>query len=306
MTEMEAPSIDTQTKKQTESEHVESTLREAEEKSKDIAEEALKRAALELTQDVSDYVNEEKKKRSFGNAIKEWFTTQISHISQAVIALMIATILALVTPLLVKFELMDELQELGQNLSTQLDKRNTQNILASSLDISDTTAKLTRQTDGLRTAFEGLNEKLNNSNAEITASLTKQEQRIAQLVRDQNKKIDELRVTIISQRPNTQNSDATNIVQAQYPRRLETKLNQYISQGRSLLKQDDLDTQEVNAWVGEVYFFISLIPSNQDNLDSIKSNLEQIHIRAKPFNDDTDRVTHTLIILNALNGWITL
>ncbi len=306
MTEMEATSINTSTKKQAGEKHVENTLREAEEKSKDIAEEALKRAALELTQDVSGYVNEEKKKCSFGNAIKEWFTTQISHISQAVIALMVATILALVTPLLVKFELMDELQELGQSLTTQLDQRNTQNILASSLDISDSTAQLAQQTENLRTAFEGLSEKLNTRNAEISTSLTKQEQRIAQLISNQNKKLDELHIATISARPNNTAPNAKHLAQTQYPRNLDTKLNRYIAQGRSLLKQDDLDTQAANTWVGEVYFFISLIPSNQDNLDNIKSSLKQIHMRAKPFNDDNDRITHTLIILNALSDWITL
>ncbi len=306
MAEIEADLIDAPTKKQAASDHVENTMREAEDKSKGIAEEALKRAALELTQDVSEYANEEKKNRSFGNAIKEWFSTQISHISQAVIALMIATILALVTPLLVKFELMDELQELGHDLSTQLDKRNTQNILASSLDLSDTNAQLTQQATNIRTAFEDLNEKTNNRNTAILASLTEQEQRVSQLLREQNQKLDNLRSAFISQRASSGESNANNPLQIQYPTHLSTKLNQYISQGRAFLKQEDLNEQRANAWIGEVYFFISLIPSNQDNLARIKSNLQQIHMRAKPFNDDIDRIHHTLIILNALNGWITL
>ncbi len=306
MTEMEAPSIAPQTKKYASNEHVENTMREAEEKSKGIAEEALKRAALELTQDVSEHVNEEKKKRSFGNVIKEWFTTQVSHISQAVIALMIATIVAFVTPLLVKFELMDELQELGQNLSTQLDKRNTQNILASSLEISDTTTQLTQQTTDIRTAFDDLKEELSTSNAGIAASLSKQEQYIAQIVTTQNNKLDDLRNALLSQQAKNPSGDVKTTAQTQYPAHLGTKLNHYIAQGKSLLKQETLEEQRVDAWVGEVYFFISLIPSPQDNLKNIKSSLQQIHMRAKPFNNDVDRIHHTLTALNALNGWITL
>ncbi|MFL0800121.1 MAG: hypothetical protein K6L80_06730 [Agarilytica sp.] len=300
MTELDMPSIGSATKKSPENEQVASSLQQANEKSKDIAEEALRKAALELTQDISDSAKQDKP--SFGKAMKTWLTTQISHISQAVIALMIAAIVALVTPLLVKLELTDELQALSHNLSTQLDNRNAQNVLTSSLEISDTKTQLTQQTEDIRATISDLKETLALNNATVAESLQQQERRVTQLNDQYSKTLDALNKTQITQ----QRESAKSTTAVIYPPQLTPTLNRYISDGKRLLTQESINKQDVDEWIGEVYFFISLMPANQNNLARIQSSLNKIYGSEKPFDEEIDRINHTLVILNALIKWTTL
>lgn len=276
--------------------NTEEVLQSAESHSKDIADEALKKAAHDITQEIKQYASTDEQERPpITKTLTGWFSAQIHHISQTVVALLIATIVALVTPFLVKFELIDELQKLSNNLSNAVASNNTQGILESTTLISHTTETIEAQNKHIQSAFEDLENLIGNERNKI-ASI---EKTISNYAAQQDKQY-----ALLTQRmASFQQLHKPN---APFSSELTKKLSRYIYTGKTLLKAEEKNREEINNWIGEVYFFISLMPSQNIELNDVKDMLRQIHIAQKPFNDDPIRIQNTITVLKALQSWVTL
>ncbi len=275
----------------------EDVLQKAKSQSQDIAEEALKKAALDITQEIKQYASADEDKRpSIGRSLINWVNTQIHHISQTVVALLIAAVVALVTPLLVKFELLEEIQNLSRDISSTIASNNTQGLVASTSLISDATQTIASQNNDIQSAFDELQARIGNESDKMISIETS----LSKVLSDQDKRFTQLNQKLTSlQRPAVINPPPT------YSPEIGKKLSRYIRTGTTLMKAEDAE-REINNWIGEVYFFISLMPSHKIELDDVKENLRLIHAASKPFDDETVRVQKTITILKALQSWVSL
>ena len=266
------------------------------------AEEYVTQAVLGITTKIQENTVAEERK-SFLSIIKSWFAAQFNKLGQAILALAAALIIALVTPLVVKLELNEKLQDLSQSLVTMANDSHAQDILANTLILSETTDQIHSQNSDLVEAISTLETKLSTIQPPeiILSSLDNMENKIFSQEVSQQEHFADIQAQL--------KKLETSVARIQTPKQhhgfntsqLASKIAVYISQGKAL----DLSNKEkINNWIGEVYFFVSIIPTQHIDLIEVKANLQDIYNAERQFDKDSLRVSRTLLILEALRSWM--
>lgn len=282
---------------------LESGLLDAREKSMDIADEALRKAALDITQTIrSEAVTKDTK--SIKKTVIDFLKEQFNRFSHAVLAMLLATFVALIMPFLVKLELVDDFNQLSASLSSAIASNQPDKIFQSTLEINEKTDAIEQQNTEMMSAFAQLESMIYD--VKLGSDDTKVLELIAALessLNIQNQKLTSLSKSINDIADKTQ---STSYVE---PARLKNKIAGYIATGNQLVirRNEKLDAvNDINSWIGEVYFFVGIIPSSTIELDEVRSVLKSIHAGEKPYLDQYFRVSQTLLVLKAIQSWISV
>ncbi|WP_086933695.1 hypothetical protein [Agarilytica rhodophyticola] len=290
---------------------IDKTLQNVKEDSINLTEEAIAQAAQEITQEVKAVVDDgdistSRVKRSF----RKWIFDQLDRVGQTAIALIAATIVALLTPLLVKLELIDEWQKLSNEYSSVLTASVGNNeILEKTVTISQTAEQLENQNTALIEALSAIEIGIDGLKSSDTIASNKSNiealrSDIKVMLEAQSLKLDNLRNRL------AETTKPASIVTRKVPvGKISSpvfvrKLESYISKGKSLrTKPSDLSNANLDAWIGEVYFFVSMMPSKDSELNTVKSHLYKIYSAQKPFSDPNYRLNQAIMVLNAVHSW---
>lgn len=138
----------------------------------------------------------------------------------------------------------------------------------------------------------------------VTSDIEALKSDLASLISSQSVKIDGIKSSLAEkQKPNKapvfhQPKSKTNSPQFIH------KLEIYINKGKFLSqKQLNVEKEKLESWIGEVYFFVSMMPSKDTDLNIVKSQLHKIYSSQKPFTNSKYRLNQTIMVLNAVHSW---
>ncbi len=237
----------------------------------------------------------EQEKNSFINRLKAWVSTQISRISNTIIALLAATLMTVAMPYIVKLEMDSELNSLTSTLTGLI------------------TTNVSEQVDIRAQIFDKKDLQIENAISSLQLTLKEIQ---ANTSNDQYPILEvQLNSLKLAQQNNHDNHDKIiGLVNAlkmdQDSNRLSSKLlhakiNNYILSGNGLL-QDNMAEADTKSWLGEVYYFVSMMKLEAVDLSTAKQTLKGLYQRDKPLENESLRIQKSLIILNVLNDWLTL
>lgn len=261
-----------------------------------ITEDTIKSIVQETAQSVTQSIEAEKPKKGFKKVFVAWFNDQVEKLGRMVMALALAALVAVLTPILVKLQMADEIHAITATL-TQV------------INSTDSRQAIERNSQAQQQQLEI--EQRNASTLDLLHSETLlQSEKLQEVVGvnealvQQDVKLDELRAALdnITRQPST---DASRVLQDRNKRlfKLSQELNRYISSGQKLLEKTP-EVRGLNSWVDEVYFFVSIIPSESGNFDEVRNIAKQIYTEEKPYDTQAKRVGKMLVVLRALDRWM--
>lgn len=260
----------------------------------EITEETLRSIARDTAESVRS-VMEEKPKRRLNTIILEWFNDQIERIGRTVMALLVATVVAILTPYLVKYQLIDEFESLSSRLSSAVSESDGRDLMQQNLESSQKHISMEQQNLDALNRIEGFSLSLVERWAaldQIQGELKNQNAAIAGL----SDKVANIKISAPQQAVNQK---------SQVNKKLSQALNEYKKRGQSLLSKQSSEVA-IRQWLGEVYFFLSVIPSSSGAFDQVQIEMHKIYQAEKPYENDQTRVEKTLMILSAMDTWVSV
>jgi len=253
--------------------------------------EAKNQASQSMQADVQLAVDKiEQQKNSVVNRFKSWLSTQLNRISNTIIALLAASLMTIAMPYLVKLEMDSEFNSLTSTLGGLVSSQVSEQVSLASINL------------------EAQNSQLLNSIALIETNLSKLE---ASVHFDQTPfLLAKLNNLAISQKSNyekitTLTDKQRNVISnhEQANQALIHKLNNYLESGEQLLEKRNNEA-EIKSWLGEVYYFVSMMKLEKVDLSTTKTSLNELYQLDKPIVAKDERIQKTLIILRVLNDWL--
>jgi len=296
----------------TNTEHT-SDVSDAEQLSQQISSDAVNQAALHITQKIDNLREQEQEKPvSFSQKIKLWLIDQVERMSQTVITLVAATLVAVLTPFLVKFQIVDELDTIYTQFTSTLDSSNQMSAQQNNTLLSEQSLLFTQKNDEIENTVNTYRDEIALLSEQSNENASTQEQHQAIIISrlqqqsEQLEKLSKLAADMPSRihipvAPNNQPTIAKTSHQLQFPG-LSRQISLFIEEGTQLTRGTP-NPGDVEHWLGEAYFFVSLIPKEFGDMSASKTALRQVYTREKPFRADPERVAQTLVILKALERW---
>ena len=279
-------------------------------RSAEITQEAIKQAALDITQEIQSSAEQEQPKTSIYSAVKSWVGTQMARAGQALIALALAALVATVTPLLVKYEVAGEIQTLSHEFFAQLENEQsaTSALYAQASAISSSTQTLNQQSDEILATFAQLQQSLDDirlaissspdiegQQARIESNIARQNNQLQAFLLDLDSRIDTLSIKV--------EQSSTPQAKTHSLKPLVAKIDEYIRRGRDLLG-GPLQQETFEPWLGETHYFVSLVSSQHLDLKEIKTEFKSVYRGQKDYRDAEDRVRSAILLLGALKNGI--
>ncbi len=267
----------------------------------------------QLSDDVLEHANEaiqeqvrlatekiEQEKNSFIHRLKVWASAQLSRISNTIIALLAATLMTVAMPYLVKLEMDSELNSLTSALTGLITTNVSEqvNIRAQTFDKKD--LQIENAISSLQLTLKEMQANTRNDQYPILA-IQLNSLKLAQ--QNNHDKIAGLVSTL--QIDQTSNQLSSKL--------LHSKINSYILSGSDLL-QDNMAEADIKSWLGEVYYFVSMMKLQAVDLSTAKQTLKGLYqlppplesALESPLDNQDPRIKKSLIILNVLNDWLKL
>ena len=275
-------------------------------------EQAVEKAALDITSRVSDAVRQQEKPKTLRQILSQWWLEQISRLSQAALAVLVALLVALLTPWFVKLQLGDTLTNASKGFLGSFETSGALKLLEENAKISQEGVILGQQSvqaiEGLSTLKAQIEDQDNGIKGALDGIAYAQQELLSQ-IEFQSQRIDNLGEGLSSSieaanRVQRVNGDPELLRIAKQSRAIIAQIDSYVAEGRRLRVTDSLDSG-VDAWISEVYFFVTLIPQEMGQVDQIKAVMKQIHLSERPYSDDELRLERSLIILSALKRWLS-
>ncbi|WNO11024.1 hypothetical protein [Teredinibacter sp. KSP-S5-2] len=260
----------------------------------EITEETLRSIARDTAESVRSAMDE-KPKRGFKTIFFEWFNEQVERIGRTVMALLVATVVAILTPYLVKYQLIDEFDSLSSRLSSAVSESDSRDLIQQNLESSQKQISMEQQNLDALNRIEDFNSSLVERWAaldQIQGELENQNVAIAGL----SDRVANIKVP--APQPVANQKTEVN-------KKLSQALTSYKKQGQALLVKPSSE-RAVRQWLGEVYFFLSVIPSSSGTFDQVQREMQKIYQAEKPYENDQARLEKTLMILSAVNTWVSV
>ena len=271
------------------------------------ADTLIKQVAQDITQEVQATAQEQvDQAKSIYRLFLDWLQGQLQRLSKAVLAIVLAALVSLAMPILVKIEMLDEFKLLSDEINgisnfteTKLDA-SLQSVLQGQLNsvsqgeiVSDNLNDLSVALDQLAETYELGGQRTLDQYANITnANTDVLKQQYAEFQQQQMTRLNQIEQSILTLQVPEQPAVFSDNVKAEIKR--------YLDRGNALKRLGDLPSQEVNAWIGEAYYFVSLLPPQYGDLSVVKFNLERAYLGEGNLNS---RLNESLMILSAIERW---
>mgnify|MGYP000428924145 CR=1 FL=1 len=238
----------------------------------------------------------EQEKNGFLRRLKAWASAQLSRISNTIIALLAATLMTVAMPYLVKLEMDSELNSLTSTLTGLI----TANVSEQVNNRAQTFDKKDLQIENAISSLQlTLKEMQANSRNDQYPILAVQLNGLKLAQQNNHDKIAGLVNTL--QIDQTSNQLSSKL--------LHSKINSYILSGKELL-QDNTVEADIKSWLGEVYYFVSMMKLDAVDLTTAKQTLKDLYQLPSPLENALEnqdlRIQKSLIILNVLHEWLKL
>ena len=252
----------------------------------------------------------EKEARSFSNRIRNWISNQIDRLGNAVFALMIALLVATVTPVLVRWGIDDRLSSITQALNGLAEQQSVSQVFDNTLELDkkaqsldtlngqvlDSVGRIEDEMQALNTIEQQI-----NSLATSKPDFEHLKSSVLETRRELNQKLGEISAAVNHLQPTEQKvrAPALNINE------LKQQVQAYAKQGRQLL-EDGANYGKSRDYVRKVYYFTGMLDLPLLNSEQTTRAMQHIYNEEKPFNDIQRQVEETVLILTALEQGLSL
>ncbi len=234
----------------------------------------------------------EQQKNSFINRFKSWLSAQIDRVSNTIIALLVASLMTIAMPYLVKLEMDNEFNSLSSSLGGLVSSKVSEHMNLASSNLATQNSQMLNSIVTIEANLKELESKTNNDQYPFLAAQLNNLQ-----ISQQNNHA--MISTLIDdmKKPGT--------VKNRSNRAIISKIDNYFKAGTRLL-ENRASEANIKNWIEEVYYFVSMMKLEQMDLSIIKESLNNVYQLDKPLVSKDQRIQKTLIILGVMNDWLSL